>query len=252
MKDNEVIDEMRKANPVPATETRGWSESPRGQAVFKEIETELVRGNSRNIGPRRLIFRPVAVASAALALLAAVAAVYVTSRPTTDPLSVGCYRELNQSGDAAVLSLTGSASNLSPAANCASQWESAFGEQVPPNLVTCVVANGGLAVFPNHSNQGAEATCSSIGAAPPEDGAYAGASAQRVRDWATDLETIYAAAGSGCIDRRELGELVKDSLNDWGLDQWSVSQMESGPGDLNCASYSIDATAGAVLIVADH
>lgn len=115
-----------------------------------------------------------------------------------------------------------------------------------------MVTNGGLGVFPNEANQDAATVCGSIGAAPPEEGDYAGVSGQRVREWASDLEARYNSSGSKCITRNNLSELIEDSLNDWNLDRWTVSRIESQPERLECASYSIDATAGAVLVVGDH
>lgn len=250
MKDHEVIDKLRDINPVPATETREWGRSVPGQAAFRTIQTRTARRSLRD-GSHRLVGRPALVGISILVLLVGVAAGYVVSRPTTNPLSAGCYRELDQASDTAIVSVTNSSADLSPAGKCASLWQAAFGETAPVNLVTCVVTGGGLGVFPAESNQQPEAACGAIGASVPEEGNYAGASAERVRQWAADLEERYTLV-SDCIGGRDLHGLIQESLQDWEFEQWRVEDLESGSKNLQCASYSIDATAGIVFVVYDH
>jgi hypothetical protein len=185
-------------------------------------------------------------------LVAGIAAVYVTSRPTTDPLSVGCYRTLDQNADIAILPLAGS--EVKPAERCAAEWRSAFGVDVPPELITCVVRDGGLGIFPGKEGLDAETTCAAIGASTPRSGTYGGKTASEVRAWAGDVESAYIQASKkrdDCLSEAVLAALIRESFDRWDFETWTVSRVESD-GDLRCASYSVDSVNAVVILVEDH
>lgn len=250
MKDHDLIHELREANPVDSDDTEEWMRGEASKLLFQRIVTAGPVGESRSIRRRGPRLAPLA---AAVVLLAGVAAVYVTTRQTTNPLSVGCYETLSLEANTAVLGLEAASDELSPAARCASQWQPAFGTTAPSNLVTCVVPEGGLGVFPNAQIADPGAACSSIGASGPSEGSYAGASAHQVRQWASDVGAAYeeGAGQSQCISQDRLREIVIDSYKRPGFSEWTVS-FDGSTSNKRCASYSIDAMEGAVIILTDH
>lgn len=250
MKEHDLVHALRESNPVDTVDTEEWMAGDRSRHLFQRIIASGPVAASKTPRGRRPRLVPLA---AAFALLASVAAVYVTTRQTTNPLSVGCYETLSLDGNTAIVGLETPSNELSAAARCASMWESAFGTSAPSNLVTCVVPEGGLGVFPNAEVSDPGDVCSSIGASEPTEGSYAGASADQVRQWASDVGLAYdkAAGESGCVSRGQLRSLISDSFSRAGFSEWTVTSVGSASKQV-CASYSIDAMAGAVIILADH
>ncbi|MFB3737434.1 MAG: hypothetical protein ACE14W_00535 [Candidatus Velamenicoccus archaeovorus] len=260
---------LREIDPVDDGELGTWDESPASQAMLQRIlasdhspPTALPR---RSRGRARL-----AVAGfSAAAVLATAAAFALTSRPTSDPLSVGCYERLDQNADTAIVSLVGT--NLSPVAACAGRWTAAFGTPVPPSLVTCVVSGGGTGVFPDQADLPAEDACKSIGATLPAGGVqYAGLSAEQVRSLAADLQRRYARIAeepecAGNLSLRAEAEAAVSALQATGwqvvdytspTQEWTFpdgsTQTVSVPTTANgqrCSEYSIDALNAEVILV---
>jgi len=266
---NDQLEEyLRAANPVDETQVR-----PKEITVVGILERvgarEDRRGRPPTLGLPRMPRRVAVVALTVLAVAATSAAVFaVTRRPTTNPLSVGCYERLSQNATTAVFALSG---DLSPAAVCAEGWQSAFGKAAPQSLVTCVVSGGGTGVFPDDERLAPEDACSSIGASVPAAGSpYGGLSAAQVRLLATDLARRYAliadrqsCAGYADLKAEVQAALLDDANATWTIEdstsptqEWifsdgtsAIAPVPTTAGGQSCAGYAIDAGGAKVILV---
>jgi hypothetical protein len=269
MNEKDLEECLRAINPVDEGQVR-----PREDTLVGILEHAAAVGDRRgrisSFGPPRTRRRIAAVVLAAVALAATTAAVFaMTRRPTTSPLSVGCYDRLDQNADTAVFDTVGQ--DLSPAAICARGWQSAFGEPAPQMLVTCVVSAGGTGVFPNEAGLSPEEACASISASVPSGGSpYGGLSADQVRLLAADLEHRFA----GILDRPEcagqvgLKAEVQAALLEYANATWTIVDSTSATQEWtfpdgasalvpvpttaegqHCAGYAIDAVGAKVILV---
>ena len=156
---------LRRANPVPEDTTKGWSTSAEGRRVAVQVKREL-SDDLTATPPRSRRSRVAAAAIAAAALLALGGAIVIVSRPTVTPLSAGCFEQLDQSANVAIVFLRG----RDPADACAARWMEQFGVRAPARLTTCVLDAGGTGVFPYPDSMTAEDACSSLGAGVLQSG----------------------------------------------------------------------------------
>lgn len=274
MNEKDLVRYLRGINPVDESQLESWHESDAARAILQGIIDTGSRSPSiPPFEPRRARPRLRTFALGAAVLVAVTAAAFaLSSRPTTNPLSVGCYERLDQQADTAIVSLS-DGQGLSLAAVCASRWESAFGGPAPQTLVTCVVSGGGLGVFPNESDLTQEEACASIHASLPQGGTpYGGLSAEQVRGLAADLEGRYAEIadrpGPECAGHADLKAQVQASLATLATGAWAVQDLTSSTQEWTfpdgttarvsvpttadgqrCAEYAIDAMGAKVVLV---
>lgn len=272
MNPNDLTRHLRQADPVDDELIEGWERSEEALQVF-----ERVVGNDRarvaHHAPRsRSRRRVVGAALGAVLLTATTAAAFaLISRPTTNPLSVGCYERLDQGANTAVFAIDQADESLGPAGICARQWQEAFGEAAPTNLVTCIVDGGGTGVFPNPSGLAVQEACASIHAARPAAGTpYGGLSAEQVRALSRDLQARYEtlAGTPECAGLTDLAAAAQASLDDLGTAAWSVEDLTSATQEWTfpdgrtqtvrvpetadgqrCSGYAIDSLGARVILM---
>jgi hypothetical protein len=83
-----------------------------------------------------------------------------------DPTVVACYENLDRNAKAAVLQTTQVDEPGGAIAACRAEWPRAFGHVAPDNLVNCVLAEGGQAVFPGGGIRAPEEVCRVVNAKP--------------------------------------------------------------------------------------
>jgi hypothetical protein len=271
MDDNGLERFLRQIDPVEegelaSLETRESAAALLERIVHADEQAELVGGGGRRRSTKHSV---VAISFVAVALATTAAVFALTSRPSSDPLSVGCYERLDQQANTAIVSLVDT--ELTPAAACAARWQSAFGTSTPSILVTCVVSGGGTGVFPNNGQLAPEQACASIGAALPAGGTpYGGLSAEQVRGLARDLQDRYEriderpeCAGNAALKNQALEVLAAHRAEAWEVEDLTSSEQEWTFSDgtvrtvavpatedgQRCADFTVDALNGRVLIV---
>jgi hypothetical protein len=83
---------------------------------------------------------------------------------TKTPNLVACHNELRAESSSAVVPLLG----RNPVQACTEEWQHHFGEAAPLRLTTCVIREGGTAVYPYPAGMTPAVACSSVDAAVPE------------------------------------------------------------------------------------
>jgi hypothetical protein len=272
MSENRLDRLLRDIDPVNERDLDAWEKSTAADATFERIVHP-----DRHVSPiqtqrRRGYSRTAVAALLAAVLVGGTAVVFaLTSSPTSDPLSVGCYAHLDLDANAAIISLADLGTGITPAAACASRWEGAFGTSPPRAIVTCVVPGGGTGVFPNEEGMAPEDACRSIGAVLPAEGTlFGGLTAEQVRLLAADLE----ARNARVADRPECGGNVtlkaeiQASLMTFGTERWTIDDLTSpsqpwtfpdgttgsvpvprtADGQI-CSHYAIDAGTSTVILV---
>jgi hypothetical protein len=163
---SQILEQVRDADPFPASRAQGWAETSEGKATAERVRVEMTsiapaEGSSK-LKRRR---GPLLLAAALAALLAIGASFAVLHRHPATSSIVGCYRDLKQGTRAAgVVVLHG----LTPAEACAHEWRTRFHTSAPSRLAECVVEGGGIGVFPYPASMDARDACISIGAALPD------------------------------------------------------------------------------------
>jgi hypothetical protein len=225
LKPDDITKLMESADPVNTSDVQGWPESPEAQEILAGIVT------SSYPTPRQRSRGPLLVPLAVLLVLAAAGATYVLTsyHPTSEPRSVGCYRELDQSADTVVVGIRPADVVLGPAGVCARGWAMAFGEPAPGALVTCIVEGGGTGVFPNRAELSPDEACSSIGAALPEDATYGGLPAQEVPVLSGEVGSRVAPlyVEEDCAPAGQLIAALNAFLSERGLAGWRVEDQTS-------------------------
>jgi hypothetical protein len=163
----ELLTQLRDADPSPASVTQGWSRTQAGRDTANLIRREIAAGHDQQVVPTRRGRRgPFLLAAALLALLAVGASFAIFERHPATTSVAGCYATLDQEGSStvSVTVLDGS----SASSTCSREWSRIFGVPAPARLVACVVDGGGIGVFPYPASMDSREACSSIGAALPD------------------------------------------------------------------------------------
>lgn len=193
--------------------------------------------------PSRRTRRLVIVAVALLAVVAALAMVWVFATRDVNALSTSCYQEISLASDRIGIEVD----SLPSATDCEQPWEEGILKQpglepgTVPNLTACVTDTGELAVFPSEDPE----TCSALGLATPtpdqpQDTLTAVAAAQAdIRDY---------LFGSACrfLDEAELE--IRLILDRSGLTDWSIRRQPDQP-NRPCASVIYDVPGTTVIVV---
>jgi hypothetical protein len=163
----ELIAQLRDADPSPASVTQGWSGTEAGRDTADRVRGEMAAGPERDeaSGDRRRR-GPLLLAAALLALLAVSASFAILERRPATTSVAGCYASLDQEGSSTVSVTVPSGASASDA--CSREWRRIFGVAAPPRLVECVVSGGGIGVFPYPASMARSEACSSIGAVLPD------------------------------------------------------------------------------------
>lgn len=135
---------MRVSNRLAVPQIRPM---PRGRHEERRMHLLAELTHSTADIPSRILQTRILFAGSLVVAILLTSAGYLSTRPTTDPFTVGCYDALDQNSDTMVLPFKGNG-NLQAAELCAKEWM-AQGHSVPDSLVTCVVSGGGLGV-PEH------------------------------------------------------------------------------------------------------
>jgi hypothetical protein len=126
--------------------------------------------DSQGQQPRGRRWLAIAAAGLAIAIALMITRPLVLGPPQPvrpdDPTVVACYEDLDRNAKAAVLQTTEADEPGGAIAACRAEWPKAFGHVAPDNLVNCVLAEGGQAVFPGHGVRAPEAVCKAVRAKP--------------------------------------------------------------------------------------
>jgi hypothetical protein len=216
--DDRVDDVLKRADLASRTQSDEWEQGGRAASLRKSImQTATSRSLTSSTVPVRPSRRRGVAIGLGIALIAgSTAAGYalVRSRPTTNPLAVGCHATLDREANAAILEVTPSNESIGLIGLCAQQWQSAFAEPAPAALVACVVDGGGTGVFPIVAETDAQEACESIGASTPSGGTpYAGLSGIEVRALFSALRSTYAEAhAANCAGVKDLAAAFASTL----------------------------------------
>jgi len=165
-----TLEALRRSNPFPEESTAGWHASAEGTRVAararadapeRPIETQRRRSPARRSRRPRLLVAAIVAAAVAFAVAGAFS---LGSMKTKTPNLVACHNELRVESSFAVVALLG----RTPDEACTEEWQHNFGEPAPLRLTTCVIREGGTAVFPYPAGMTPAVACSSVDAAVPE------------------------------------------------------------------------------------
>lgn len=265
---------IRDTNPVDPAELEEFAASPVGTALHDRIlASDPSKSAAAGLPLRRHRALRISVAMAVAAVAVAAAAVVLPGRPTTNPLTVGCYQAASQEADSAVIAFDPDREDLGPVGTCAIAWPSAFGQPAPEHLVACVVTGGGLGVFPTEPGDSPSDACNAIGAAPAIDGDYSGITGADVRWLNAQLRAHHnelQGSEGGCVGADHLATEFEAILDQAGIDQWRMidGTVESdmwttaegtplpvtasiAPDGSVCADFVLEATQGQILLITD-
>lgn len=208
-------------------------------ALRRDIRSRVLTADRR---PLRAVRRRILVVAllVAAALLATAAGLYLTREPS-DPQGIGCYQAAQLDTLQVVV---GAPSSLHPR-ECEPLWRDGTltnpaitpqGEV--PQLIGCVTAGGGLAVFPSDDNQ----LCGRLGLAGYE---------QPTQNDAMDLNQrlLDLFSTGGCLTISDAQLRIEEILADQGLDDWSVTISTPASTERPCASFSLDGDKHRILLV---
>jgi hypothetical protein len=234
-RDDELLERLRRANPVPSGATAGRRLTADADALLADIVRAQVEPRPR---PRRRRRRAVLIAIAiALLLLAALAAFWLRHEPDPkQPAAAACYPAADLRARPIIVGVAGD----DPRVPCAEQWRlGKLGAGRPANFAVCVLANGVQAVFPGESGS----TCDRLGLNPAGSG--------RRKEFAFSVD-LGRRIHERCFDEAGARALVHDRLVGNGLSNWKVSVPRDRPFGRTypCADVSIDIPARTVTIVA--
>lgn len=215
----DVMKRVKAADPVKEQHVKGWVDTEEANEIRQRILSSATLQPHRP--KRRLTSRVVLFPAALLVIISATAALYVSSRATSDPFSLACA----SGPDLQSLAVVAVKEGQSPEQTCASQWQSMFDSSTPATLTACVIDAGGTVVFPNKTGMGREDFCASVGASVPSGGPqYGGLTAQGVRDLAADTSAEVAdlREGEHCYPLGQLRESIQSILDERNLSEWGL------------------------------
>lgn len=260
-------------DPVDSADLEQFAASPTGVALRDRILASDPSDAPTTQSPfrHRRVVRVAVVTVVAAASVAA--AVVLASRPTTNPLTVGCYQTPSQEANTAVIALDPDREDLGPVGACSLAWPSAFGEPAPDHLVACVVTSGGLGVFPTGPGLSPSDACNAIGVAPAGEGDYSGLTGAEVRELNSQLRARHKdlqGVGDGCVGADQLATESESVLNSAGAIEWEVidgtiesdtwTTPDGRPQPVTaafaadgsvCADFVFEATQGQILLITD-
>jgi hypothetical protein len=157
---------LRDADPGSSPDVTSWAESNEAASIADRIRTEGDRDVPTGRQPtRKRPSRRLVIVLALVAVVASAVAASVALRPRS-PVStsvVACYSELDRHSG---LVLVGVHDDVAPVELCGRAWQTAFGTRRPSQLIACVRAEGGLAVYPLPRGISGPDACGEVGAAP--------------------------------------------------------------------------------------
>jgi hypothetical protein len=230
-RDDDLLEQLRRANPVPAAAAAGRRLTTDADALFADIVRERIQ-------PRRHRRRAVLIAVAiALLLLAALAAFFLRREADPkQPASAACYSAADLHARRVIFGVAGNDAR----AACAEQWRLGnVGSGPLPDFAVCVLPNGLQAVFPGESGS----TCDRLGLKIAGSGR---------RDESTFSYDLGVKIHERCFDEAGARVLVHEQLVAHGLANWKVLVGHDRPfgRTFPCAEVSIDIRARTVTIVA--
>jgi hypothetical protein len=236
-RDNDLLERLRRANPVPSNATAGRRLTADADALFADIVHGRVQPNPRP-RPRRRRTVLIAVAVAiALLLLAALAAFFLRHEEDPEqPASAACYRAADLHARSIIVGVAGD----DPRVPCAEQWRLGnLGAGPPPDFAVCVLPTGVQAVFPGESGS----TC---------DRLHLESAGSGRRDEAAMSRAIVRRIDEQCLDEAQARRVVHEQLVAYGFGDWEVSVGHDRPfgPKYPCADVSINIPARKVGIVA--
>ncbi len=228
-RDDDLLERLRRANPVPAGTTAGRRQAPDADTLLADI----VRARPR---PRRAVLIAAAILIALL-ILAALAGFFLRhTRDPDTPGAVACYPTAKVDPKLVV----GGSAGADPRATCAEYWRLGdLGPGPPPDFAVCVLPNGTQAVFPGESGT----TCERLGLDVAGSGRH---------EEAVFSNELARAIEQKCFDEAGARAVIRDRLAAHNFSDWEVSVAPDHPiSDAEpCASVSIDTSARKVVITA--
>jgi hypothetical protein len=227
---------LRAANPLRPEQAPSPT-SPRGETLFQRIIHTPRAEPEKPFWRRRwalLVLVP--------AVVLVCAAGYALLSRASDPLVVACFKEPSLDSDRAVVSLSGD----DFLAACRTLWEpggefNPQGSPAPP-LTSCLLEEGGLAVFPELPNLN---TCLALGL-EPATGEEIGDEHRAIQEVQKELSAQFLGA---CLGQEEATALVQQSLRRHGLLEWRVATQVPFTKDRPCATLAFDLPSRTIALV---
>jgi hypothetical protein len=157
----DLMERVRAADPAPLSSVEGWSRTPEGRAVAERA----LRRAQEDRPPRRPGSGRLMLIAAVVGLVALGTVAVLANQRTANSLAVGCFAAADLRADRAVVAL---GDFPTPEDACRSNWRSAFHEEPPARLATCVMSDGGHGVFPIGPDDDPSAICAALGLEPNE------------------------------------------------------------------------------------
>ena len=230
-RDNDLLELLRQANPVPPGATAGRRQTTDADTLFADIVQARPRRRSR-----RAVLIAAAIAIAILVLAALGAFFLRREAEPKQPASAACYPAASLRATPVIVGVPGD----DPRPACAEQWRlGKLGRGPVPNFAVCVLRTGVQAVFPGESGS----TCERLHLPPARpgpgaEGAFSFALGRLIHEQ--------------CYDESGARALVHAQLAAHGLTGWDVSVGRDRPfGPKNpCADVAINIPGRTVGIVA--
>lgn len=229
----DLFDALREGDPAIVR-------SPEHDAALRRnIQVRVLDADRR---PLRATRRKILVVALLVgtALLLTAAAFYLTLEPS-DPRGIACYQAASLDAPQFIVDAP---SSRQPG-ECGPLWDNgtltnpavAPGGEIP-QLIGCVTAGGGLAVFPSDDNL----LCDRLGLAGYE---------QPTQNDAIDLNQrlLDLFSTGGCMTISDAQLRIEDILADQGIDDWSVTISTPASADRPCASFSLNGDGRTILLV---
>lgn len=229
----DLFDALREGDPA----RMGGTEQ---DAVLREhIKSKVLMAGRRPLRATRRRVLVVALVTA-FALASTAAAVYFAREPS-EPTGIGCYQAATLD---APQFLVGSPSSLHPS-ECEQLWRdgtltnlSVVPKGETPQLIGCVNAVGGLAVFPSDDDQ----LCDRLGLARYVQPARTDAPKLNIQ-----LVELFSTERCMAMDDAQIR--AEDILIAHGLTDWSVTITKPASPERPCASFSLNAGDRSILLV---
>lgn len=241
MADEDLLETLRMANPVPVPKT-DIAGSRRALALRDMIVTSPDGFHFSHRSRSRL-----AAALAVVSISAAATAYALASREPSKTLTVACH----EAADLRSKTIVVGSSEGDAIATCAALWEKgAFGPRQAPSLVACVLESGTVGVFPQ-----AGQTCSGLQLSepprpperpqtPPTTSAAVGLKDALVSRFLAASCVLPAEAEA--IVRRELDGRA---LTDWRIETGGGAETEGFSAERPCAGLAFDEEHDRIILV---